>query len=278
MNPQIAILFWFYKEVDVCKNRLEIIKKYNPDCKVFGLYGGNEQDADLFKNQLDKYLDDFYTSSEKNPNPKKSSFLKWINGDLELLEWYEERGKILEWDSIFIYQWDLLVFDNINNIFQGITKDQIYLPHYDLINKEVETKWYWTSENDFRHTSNTAPTKPYMRNMFLDFKDLVSKKYDFNKIIPRCIFTTGILTKTFFDKYSKIPKDDIKIGFLEYKIPTYAQIFQLDLYKIDLGESTNNGPINASELEIPKEYIINQLSKSHGYKIFHPYYQAFDKE
>ena len=33
-----AILFRFYKEIDVCINRLKLIKKYNPELEIFGLY------------------------------------------------------------------------------------------------------------------------------------------------------------------------------------------------------------------------------------------------
>ena len=33
----LAILFWFYKEPEVCENRLQLLKKYNPDLKILGL-------------------------------------------------------------------------------------------------------------------------------------------------------------------------------------------------------------------------------------------------
>ena len=38
---ELAILFWFYKEPEICLNRLKILKKYNPDLKIFGLFGGD---------------------------------------------------------------------------------------------------------------------------------------------------------------------------------------------------------------------------------------------
>ena len=39
--PRLAILFWFYKKPFVCRNHLLILKKYNPDLKIYGLYGGD---------------------------------------------------------------------------------------------------------------------------------------------------------------------------------------------------------------------------------------------
>ena len=87
---ELCILFWFYKEVDVCENRLQLIKKYNPNAKIYGLYGGEEKNARHFKNKLKRYLDDFYVS------PLKDEDYKWINGDLMILRWFKEKGQFLK--------------------------------------------------------------------------------------------------------------------------------------------------------------------------------------
>ena len=103
-KPNIAVVFWFYKEPEICINRLKLIKKYNPKIKIFGLFGGNQNEESLYNEKLGGYLDDFYT------HPSANSDWKWIHGDLMLLDWYKDRGQKLKWDSVVIVQWDMLVF------------------------------------------------------------------------------------------------------------------------------------------------------------------------
>src|SRR3989338_3458632 len=102
-NLDLAVLFWFYKEPDICLNRLELLKKYNPGLKIYGLFGGETKHADIYKQKPGKYLDYFYISPHPDPD------WKWINGDVMILDWYQKRGKDLSWDSIVITQWDMLV-------------------------------------------------------------------------------------------------------------------------------------------------------------------------
>jgi hypothetical protein len=39
----LAILFWFYKEPEICRNRLKLLKVKNPNTQIFGLYGGPDK-------------------------------------------------------------------------------------------------------------------------------------------------------------------------------------------------------------------------------------------
>src|SRR3989344_1974126 len=73
-RPHLAVLFWFYKEPGVCANRLELLRRTNPGLKIYGLYGGPQKRAGLFRKKLGNHLDDFYAS------PFRSSDWKWING------------------------------------------------------------------------------------------------------------------------------------------------------------------------------------------------------
>src|SRR3989344_3933541 len=117
---KLAILFWFYKEQEICENRLKLLRKYNPEMKIFGLYGGQTSEAGKYQNRLGEYLDDFYKFTSG-----KDEEWKWLNGDLMILDWYEKRGRNLDWGSVAIIQWDTLVLDSLSKQFQGIKKNQI---------------------------------------------------------------------------------------------------------------------------------------------------------
>lgn len=270
---ELAILFWFYKKVEVCENRLKILKKYNPNLKIYGLYGGPKKEEDIFRKKLSQYLDDFYISKEKN------SFKKWVQGELILLEWYENRGKDLGWDSIIIAQWDLLAFESFKKLFKGIQKNEIYLPNYGVVNKKVEEKWSWTSEKKDKARPKSHPEKSYSRKMYLKFKDYVSKKYGFNEFLPRSIFMIAVIPRIFFEKYSKIENRDL--GFLEYKLPTYAKIFGIKRFRKELDEiakSKNNFPMNAEPKEIGRKSINKELNKKNGFRVFHPYFKIYQSK
>jgi len=268
----LAILFWFYKDIDVCVNRLQFLKRQNPDAKIYGLYGWPKEDVNIFQDRLQMYLDDFYMA------PMEESFWKWINWDLVLLDWFEKRGKNLERDSVFIAQWDLLIFSSLEELFAWIKKDEIYFPYYESIDNKIESEWYWTSERKYSEKPETHPKKPYMRKSYLAFKELVAKKYGYNNLLPRSIFMLAILPRVFFEKYSSLP--DKEVGFLEYKLPTYAKIFGLSLFPKDLWESVlsqdvSEWPMNAKPMEIEDSYIQKELEKKDGWRVFHPYFKVY---
>jgi len=258
---KLAVLFWFYKEIAVCENHLQILKKNNPDLKVFGLYGGKQEHAQKYRNKLGRYLDDFYTY----PLDKTNDW-KWVNGDLMILDWYEKRGRNLDWDSVAVIQWDALVFDSIANQLQGIKKGQIFLSGLKPIDEETENNWDWTSPEG-RHRQN-----------YLSFLKYVKENYGYKDQPLSCLFILEIFPKEFFDRYLMV--EDKKIGMLEYKIPIYAKIFDIPFFKKEIGvkwSEEDEKPLDAEQREVRKDFIEEELNKKDGWRIFHPYWHVWDE-
>jgi len=249
-----AILFCFYKELELCENRLQILKKYNPNLKVFGLYGGDKKSAEKYKKGLNNYLDDFYAT------PYQNSFWKWLNYDLQILDWYKKRGKNLKWDSVFAVQWDMLIFDSLLKQFKGIKKNQIFLSGLRLLDTKIEDTWNWTK-----------PRSEYRKN-YLEFLKYIKNNYNYKKTPLCCFFILQVFPKIFFEKYLTVKNKEI--GILEYKVPIYADIFKIPFYKKDIGVKwfeKEEKPINSGFGEISKKYIAEQLNKKNGWRIFHPF-------
>lgn len=57
---KFAILFQFFKDIDVCRNRLKLLKKFNPDIPIYGLFGGEASQADKFRQALGAEMEDFF--------------------------------------------------------------------------------------------------------------------------------------------------------------------------------------------------------------------------
>lgn len=259
---KLAILFWFYKEPEVCANRLELLKRTNPGLKIYGLYGGPQKQASLFRKELGDYLDDFYVSPFRSPD------WKWINGDLVILDWYVKRGKRLSWDSIVVVQWDMLVFAPFREIFKKIRRGEIFLSGFRMISPRIERKWDWT-----------RPGGSERRN-YLRFLEYVRKNYGYRAKARICLFILQVFPRVFFERYLKVKNRSV--GMLEYKIPTYANIFGIPVFRKNFGvtwdERRKNRPLNAIPREISGAYIRAQLRKRGGWRVFHPYYQKWPRE
>jgi len=257
---KLAILFWFYKELDICENRLQLLKRYNPDLKIFGLYGGEISAADEYKNKLSGYLDDFYAFTASNDED-----WKWINGDLMILDWYDKKGRNLDWESIAVVQWDMLAFDSLSRLFSDMKKDQIFLSGLRMIDEELENKWHWVKFDG-----------EYRKN-YSEFLGHVKEKYGYDNKPLASLFIFQIFPRIFLEKYLLV--EDKEVGMLEYKIPMYSQIFNVPFYEKDIGTmwfSDEPKPLNAIPREISETYIREQLAKKDGWRIFHPYYKIWN--
>ncbi|MFY9287619.1 MAG: hypothetical protein WAO98_03860 [Alphaproteobacteria bacterium] len=200
---QVAILFWIYKNVDVCFNRAQLLRKQNPQLKIYGLFGGEHKDAALFEESLKPYLDDFYVYPED-----KSSEWKWLHGDLMLVKWFEQRGCSLPWDTILIAQWDMVMLAPVSQLLSSLKFDQLMLPGLRPIS-DVENWWYWV-----RKDSN-------VRSDYEKFCSALVEQFPSSPLC--CNFITAALPRRFLERYQHIEQPEI--GFLEYKIPIYAQIW-----------------------------------------------------
>ena len=263
---KLAIIFWFYKEPEICLNRLILIKKHNPDCRIFGLFGGDKNDAEMYQTKLDAYLDDFYVTTMCD----KPKDYKWIHGDLMILDWYQNRGAWLDgWDSVAIVQWDALILGKIADQLPGIKKGELFISGTKRLDHFTESQWSWTKPDGDDYDN------------YIAFKKYIAEEHEYTDQLLCSLFIFSVFPREFFEKWLTIK--DKEIGMLEYKLPTYAKIFNIPLYTKNLGvwwfeEKARRGEtaMNALEVEISKDYIDSELKKEDGLRIFHPYFKIWD--
>lgn len=267
---KLAALFWFYKEVDICVNRLRILRKHNPDIQVFGLYGGNPDQANEFQSRLSPYLNDFYAFTQD-----KSPHWKWYHGDQMIVDWYRQRGVSLSWDTIFVAQWDMLVFEKLNRLFSMLKKDELLLSGLRPV-KEVDPWWYYV-----RPGSNE-------RDEYQRFIAYIREKHGYDDEPLCCEFIVSCLPRSFLEKYQAIPEPEL--GFLEYKIPTYAQIFSTPLRRDHPHQpwwgdapGADTVPLLARALNSETKNVPLRIIEAHrlwplGRRIFHPVFDAYPEK
>lgn len=261
----LAIVFWFYKEPETTKNHLELIRKHNPDRKIYGVFGGDPKETDVYKELLADELDDFWAYPGTYGT---DAWTKWIHGDLMLLDWYDKRGRNLAWDSVAITQWDMLVLGDIASLTPGLQKNDVFFSGYRDLDAAVENRWSWTKPGS-KH-----------RQDYENFRAYTVAQHDYTPPLKCCLFIYEVLNRHFFDAYLAV--EDKKLGMLEYKDPTLAYIFGLNIYEYDVGvywkdtrQSTDTSPLNAMSVPIEKSYIEAELAKPNGWRLFHPYEQPW---
>ena len=260
--PKLACLFWFYKSPELCENRLRVLRRHNPDTPIYGLFGGDPSEAHLFQKRLAPWLNDFYAFSQV-----RASQWKWYHGDQMIMDWYRQRGHSLNWDTVFIAQWDMLVFDALTNQFPMLKKDELLLSGLRPVS-EVDPWWHYV-----------RPNSPE-RDEYERFTAYVRERHGFDGQPHCCEFIVACLPRSFMDRYSEIPKPEL--GFLEYKIPTYAKIFGTPLcinhpHQPWWGDApnANAAPLLARVLNAENHYVPLRIIEAHrlwpwGRRIFHP--------
>lgn len=109
-----------------------------PGSRIYGLYGGPRQDESRFAGALRPHLDDFWAF-----RLERDRQWRWRNGDLMLSAWFTGRGESLEWDSIFVAQWDMVVVTSLARLLPPLAVGEMLVSGIRPV-REVEPWWQWT--------------------------------------------------------------------------------------------------------------------------------------
>jgi hypothetical protein len=264
MNPpRFAILFWYYKDTDVCQDRAKLLRRLNPDTFILGLFGGEPETFTVFQNALADTLDDNWAY----PGGKSPEW-KWRYGDRMICEWFVQRGSAFEWDTLAIMQWDMLALAPVAQLFGSLRPDELYLPGLRPLN-EIESRWWWTRPGTEVHDD------------YLAFKDWIAHDLDYRGEFQACQFVTAALPRTFLQRYARIKQPEL--GFLEYRLPVYAAAFGFPVSDLPhlptqwVGEpaQTRRVTLSAAKTDIPTTTLVTELLSPAGARLFHPVTRRF---
>lgn len=258
----LALLFWFYRDAPLCQERLRELRHHHPKAPIYGLYGGPEEEAPDYERALGPLLDDFYAST-RQPDP----YLKWMQGDLEITDWFEARGSALEWGSIAVVQWDLLVKAPIFTVLPRLGEGHNYFAGLRRLDPALEARWYWTRD-------------PHQGRSYRRFREQIAHRFGYRGELMVCLFVFAVLSRPFLAMYAREARRFS--GFLEYKMPTLAALHKHPCLIQDLGahwdpvERPAQKPLNALPRPVPRAYIEAELSRPAGYRLFHPVPEAWE--
>jgi hypothetical protein len=261
---QVAVLFWFYRDLPVCRNRLDVLRRDNPGTAIYGLFGGDLRDAERFRDALGPFLDDFWAFDRPVP-----SRWKWYHGDLVLAAWYEERGRHLPWDHVFVAQWDLLVLQPLADLLPPLADDEVLLA-------------------GVRPVAAVAHSYVFVRGghepAYRAFLESFGAQFGEHEPIS-CVFVVACLPRRLLAAYRTL--DDPEAGYVEYRLPTLAaaiglRIVQDERFPVwrpadtDAGEPTRRQRfLTGARRAIRLPTVLVELARADGARLFHPYHGLF---
>jgi len=242
-----AILFRFHKNFEVCQNHLELIRLFNPNISVYGLYGGLGKN---FKQAKQLKLDNIYNI------PIDDWYWKWLNGDLSIRWWFKDVGYKFKFDMIHVFEWDMILLDSVNSYFRHIKKG-IAITNKQPMSK-IYNSWYWV-----------APKRG--RGEWLELKKIVKSKYKFISQPLAGIFGGVCLSRKFLERYLA----EERIGSLcndEVRTILYAQAYGMPVQ--DTGMKNGLYGFDDDNIEPSRVY----WHYARGLKAFHPVREKLDLE
>jgi hypothetical protein len=262
---QLGILFWFYRDVVVCQNRLRLLRHRNPGVPIYGLYGGPRRDEQSFAAALGPHLDDFWMF----PDDRDEAY-KWRNGDVMLSRWFTDRGERLAWDSVFLAQWDLIVVSPLRTLLPPMGVGDMLISGVRPV-REVEAWWQWMRGD--------------ARREYDAFLAHVAARYGAVEDPLCCQFIGLVAPRTFMSAYAAI--DEPELGFLEYKIPVYAQAFGVPLVPDTLFRpwwpeepatsraTRTQSLVHAWRTPVRLPVMLYESKRPGGRRLFHPYHGVY---
>jgi hypothetical protein len=265
---KIAILFWCYKYPEICADRVSLLRHKNPGTPIYVLYGGSAQGAADMEKAIACFIDDFWMFDQQ-----RSARWKWENGDRLIARWFACRGYSLDWDNIFVAQWDMLITTSIESLI-GERPDHAAVFTGLLPLDEVRSWWKWS--RGYRKKLRLAIFRARL---------ILIERY-FGPIFT-APFIIVFVSRCYVRRLSKIVMP--LLGFIEYRCPTFAAAWGYNLWTTDQLEAyrqanpnttsipENRKIISASKVPVSNQIIRDETMKDNGSRVFHPVYNTSDE-
>ncbi len=249
------VLFRFHENQTVCRNHLELLRRYNPGTAIYGMYGGNEDVFPRVEHSLGQEFSHLYCLRGKTKT------WKWLHGDLAVREWHQMIGRELDFDMLHVIEWDLLLLDSLEKLYSAVPKDSLGITGLIPL-RLVSESWGWCKLSTWI---------PQWERLLAHSRE----KY-MNHAEPYASLGPGLcLPKEFLDLYadSEVPA----LCHDEVRLPLFAQNLGLNLCDTNFYQGWFDGQdeifFNCTNKEIELETIKRELGNPLGRRAFHPFRQ-----
>ena len=252
------ILYRFHNKIEICKNRIELLRKFNPGVPVYGLYGGKEDEFEFYALNLASDFDDIYCIRNKPDE------WKWKNSDLAIRLWHKDFGHTIDYDMVHIMEWDLILLDSLDNLYRHIPGDTLGITGLVPL-KKIEKRWFWI--RDEKQKSQWVKLREFAK------QNLNFEGEGYGSLGPGLCYP-----KSFLEAYNKIEVPDLCND--ELRLPFMAKALGFEV--MDTGffkkwfSKKELKYFNCNNIEVERETMMKQYGKKNGRRVFHPFRELLD--
>lgn len=251
------ILFRFHDKFDICRDRIALIRKFNPDVQVYGLYGGKEG----FETVLEDIIP-VYAPSLSNQFYSNRTNWMWKHNDLGIRAWYALFGRDLEFDILHVLEWDLLVLEPLERAFAAVGKGEVGLTGLKPL-ADTPYDWRWQT-----HEPSISEWKGLLA--------FVKAEFGYNQVPYACQGPGMCFPKAFLEQYADAGYMVLQLCHEELRLPLYAQVFGFKIVDTGITKDWVTPFFNCQKRAILRQAIEAELGKPDGCRVFHPFFEKFE--
>jgi hypothetical protein len=201
------ILFRFHDQFDVIRERLRLLRHFNPDVPIYGLYGGSHEDWYDARQSVKDAVVHLHMWSAVDP------YWKWLHGDLAVKEWFRAYGNAIPFDLLYEYEFDMLVCAPLYELYPSLPVNGLAFSAV-TVTESVATRWQWIANQHYRPS-------------YLAFRNYLAERYGVDSIEHIVLGPGPLLTRRFLTEFCQLEDCDLVHNELAY--PAFAQVLGFTL-------------------------------------------------
>jgi Coenzyme PQQ synthesis protein D (PqqD) len=195
------ILFRFHDQFDGCRERLRILRHFNPDVPIYGLYGGPSEGWDDARECVEDAVVHLHMWSAVDPT------WKWMHAELAVKEWFRTYGHAIAFDLLYEYEYDMLMCAPLRELYPPLPANGLAFSAVRTT-ESMANRWMWITHEAYRPG-------------YLAFCDYLAERYGVASIDQVVLGPGPLLTRRFLTEFCELEDCDLVHNELSY--PAFAQ-------------------------------------------------------
>jgi hypothetical protein len=195
------ILFRFHDQFDACRERLRMLRYFNPDVPIYGLYGGPREDWDDARRSVEDAL------VHLHPWSAVDRTWKWMHAELAVKEWFRACGEAIPFDVLYEYEYDMLMCAPLRELYPPLPANSLAFSAVRTT-ESMMNQWIWIAHQNYRPA-------------YLAFCDYLAERYGVDSIEQVVLGPGPLLTRRFLTAFCELEDCDLVHNEIAY--PAFAQ-------------------------------------------------------
>jgi hypothetical protein len=247
------ILFRFHDNPKIARERIAILRYFNPGVGVHTLFGGPPDEFADAHAAIGGLVETMW----QYPADRSGAWM-WLHGDLMVKAWHRSIGVELDFDFVYVHDYDILFTAPLQEIYPPIDNRTVALTGCAPFTPEFESRWSWTA-------------LPECRPSFLAFCRYLQAHFGVARQRYVCFGPGPLLPRGFLDAWCVL--EDVPLVHEEISYPAYAEALGFEAVNNGIHPGMGHHPppfFDCYPLSVTMETILHEATRPGGRRAFHP--------